>query len=250
MSRSRSRSNPPLTVTSELTLEESKVLREKALSDFWNTSLVKSPSTFGASPKISQTYKNDNGYAETNNCKKWTAHDDKLYTHGRVRVSTAFGKLAYNPGAGHYDPNYAAQSKTERIAPEITIAQRTRDNYFDELKQKEEDIKEKNKFMETYKNNTPKKRAPRAKIKKGKFADVNIEDMRKSLLPGPGSYDGNFSMIDRFPRPSSALMPKREVSVEPRPVVHAVTMTVLKKPSQLLPAGQIAALPPPSSRHF
>lgn len=212
-------------------------LLTKMNKDFWNTSLVKPHSTFGASPKIRSAHKCDDGYAEVKKSTRWVAHDEHLVNHGRVRVLSSFGKPTYNPGAGYYDPKYEVQSKTETIAPELTMAPKRKDEFFDELSQKKKDIARLQELDAKYsvKKGKPPKQA---KIVKGQYADVNIDDMRKSLLPGPGSYDGNHKMVERFERPSSAVMAPRQRIAKSRPVILQSTASVVDLPSRLPAADQ------------
>ena len=158
-----------------------KLLR-KMNKDFWNTSLVQRPSTFGASPKTKSMHKSDSGYAEVRGSTKWVAKDENLVTHGRVRIMSSFGKITYNPGAGHYNPKYESQSKTERIAPPITMAPRQKDQFFEELQQKKKDIAKLMELDATYPVKKPKP-PKQMKIVKGKYADISIEDMRKCEAP-------------------------------------------------------------------
>eukprot|EP01032_Pedospumella_encystans_P021347 gene21347-24218_t len=193
-------------------------LQRKMSSKFWKTSaLARIPSsTFGTSPKARVAPTLDDGYEVTRTSKKWLAIDKHNCNHGRVRIETMLGRLEGTPAPGHYSPKIDKQSKRETIAPMITISSKPEDRYLEDM----EDMRKTRETLSALNprsmDRTKKKRIAVYKIKPGQLAGINIDDMRKALLPGPGTYDANFKVAERFERPPSARLKPRKPAAVPR----------------------------------
>jgi len=212
-------------------------LQEKLSGDFWTKSaMTRIPaSSFGLSPKGKQRVNYDDGYELARQSKDWLNIDRYNVTHGRVSIETMLGKLQDNPGAGEYTPKIDYCTKRETIAPLISFMGKPEDHFLEEL----EDLRKTRHEIsllekpEITPDKTSKKKKDRFRIKPLDLANVNIEDMRKALLPGPGTYKcDNFSKIEKFQRPPSAKLKPRVRAAIPRSVILPETMQILRSPSE------------------
>lgn len=205
--------------------------------NFWTKSLLKPSSTFGYSPKpYDKKPIIDDGYEVTRSSFDWTARDSYNHNHGRIRIESVLGKLLDTPGVGYYKPKVDFETKRETIAPLITMSARPPDHYLEnlnDLKQTKTELLKLQNPIEKMK----KKKIKAYKIIEGKFSNINIEDMRKSLLPGPGSYSGNYELIQRFDRPPSAKLKPRKPIAIPRKKIILNTLDIIDIPSQTQTSG-------------
>jgi len=143
--------------------------------------------------------------------------------------------MAKIEGAGQYKPKIDYQTKRVNT-PLITIANRRYDRYFDDLA----DLKRSQSELLLKQNPADKIRSEQIKsykVRQGQFSNVNIDAMRLSMLPGPGSYDGKPELVERFHRPPMPRLRPRQPVAVPRKKLVVATLDVIDTPSQKEPEG-------------
>ncbi len=206
------------------------------------------PSTFGASTKAPSRIFSDDKYAVAKVSKNWVGFDEHGCNHSRIRLASTLGKCTDTPSPAQYTPNDEVKSRRE-IGPKVTIANKYRDVYYDDV----EEHKKARELLEKFtvpKDTNKTKRRPRNEKEKAHVSAIpkfNLEDMKNgkkwlalngpeplvylffiytsfisfyiALLPGPGSYDSNFDKIVKFNRQPQACLASR--------VGHSGTRSVL-----------------------
>ena len=61
---------------------------------------------------------------------------------------------------------------------------------------------------------------------------VHYKHMHVGLLPGPGSYVGDYRKAERFPRPGTAILKPKTAAAVPRKVLDHNTMEFLDMPDR------------------
>lgn len=148
--------------------------------------------------------------------------------------------MANNAGAGHYEPTIDFEAKRKNT-PLITIANRRYDRYFDDLA----DLKRSQSALLLKQNPADKIRSEQIrsyKVRQGQFSNINIDAIRLSMLPGPGSYDGKPELVERFHRPPMPRLRPRQPVAVPRKKIMVATLDIIDTPSQREPEGRLLLL--------
>ncbi|RYH16756.1 hypothetical protein EON65_29565 [archaeon] len=206
--------------------DDIKLPPQIASDPFWTKSHIRPRTTFGHSPKA-RTVKVDARYNVKNDINNWKYLDEYGTQHKRLQVESVWGKFTSPPAPGEYNPDHEKLSKRESF-PAFTFPKRTPDKFFEELEFKRaHPMKAIGGLPDHF---APKKSVSAVETGPSASSDlqkISAEDMKKSLLPGPGQYGGDYHKIERFERPGVARMtPKTPVAI-PRPVVDRTTMKIL-----------------------
>lgn len=242
-------------------------VKSNLIHEWSKSSTFKQVSSFGSGPKDAHRRAIvDDGFDAIRSSLDWVAYDSNNNHHGRFRIESALGKLlntpgkwclecvptdtdsmipmANNAGAGHYDPKIDFQAKRENT-PLITIANRRYDRYFDDLA----DLKRSQSALLLKQNPADKIRSEQIrsyKVRQGQFSNVNIDAIRLSMLPGPGSYDGKPELVERFHRPPMPRLRPRQPIAVPRKKIMVATLDIIDTPSQREPEGKKTSSSPQS----
>jgi hypothetical protein len=102
---------------------------------FWTQSLVKRPTTFGSEPRSFRDFNYDDPYRLEKDIDNWVLLDEHRSNHGRLQVTSTWGKLKVAPPApSKYDPNHEKLSKRE-VGPHIKMATKPEDKeYFETVR--------------------------------------------------------------------------------------------------------------------
>eukprot|EP01031_Cornospumella_fuschlensis_P043331 gene43331-52964_t len=206
--------------------EDSKLPPQLASDPFWRKSHILPRTTFGHSPK-SREVRVDDRFNVKSDIDNWKYLDEYGTQHKRLQLESVWGKFMSPPPPGEYNPDHEKLSKRESF-PSFTFPKRAPDKFFEELEFKRAHPMKA--FGGLPDHFAPKKSASTIETGPQPASDlqkISIEDMKKSLLPGPGQYAGDYHKIERFQRPGITRMtPKSPVAI-PRPVVDRTTMKIL-----------------------
>ncbi|KAJ1385223.1 hypothetical protein B484DRAFT_426004, partial [Ochromonadaceae sp. CCMP2298] len=224
----KAKSNAPETETTEPPMRTSN---SRFVNRFWTKSaMARHPaSTWGTTPKRDATEKDD-GLEVIRKSTEWLSIDEHNCTHGRMRIQNMLGKLRETPAPGEYTPKIDFLTKREQVGPPLTFGQKPYDDFQDKL----EDLKKMRVECALFARPSTAPAGGRRsnstgllRIGSGQFADVNIDDLRNSLLPGPGTYDCNWQVAEKFERPVTVQSVPRHVC--PLHVPNLTVRTILTR---------------------
>eukprot|EP01038_Epipyxis_sp_PR26KG_P006129 gene6129-8448_t len=199
---------------------------------FWSKTLTYSRSTFGSIERsnfINQI--KDDRYKINKIIPQWKGFDDNGMTHGRLNVTGLLGKLAAPP-VGEYNPSDNLRSKIES-PPKYSISVKFKDNYEEVLLEKQEMINRINQIPKPMKkspvkNHSNKPQQKKNTKKKGYEPEISLDDLRKALLPGPGSYSVDYNVSSTCKNIPIAVIVPKERAVNPRKVLDFESLEIIK----------------------
>lgn len=205
-----------------------KLPGDMAEDPFWKISHKKSASTFGAAHRKLDHVTVDDPFRIEKDYDKWIAFDKHHNTHGRMQVITGYGKFQTAPPV-LYSPNHEKLSYRETFSA-AKVLPRPKDRFSEDVQYCRENPihplpsasiltmgREKNKHSINTSNNT------------GSLQNLNLDDMRERLLPGPGAYNyANDDLRLKFhDNHQKVIGPKIQVG-KPRAVISFETLQIVK----------------------
>mmetsp|Transcript_16417 Transcript_16417/g.22636 ORF Transcript_16417/g.22636 Transcript_16417/m.22636 type:complete len:339 (+) Transcript_16417:13-1029(+) len=198
--------------------ERSNLSKSLNAEDFWKKSLCHIPSTFGASKKnVSRPSSKAVDLLLTTS--SWVGIDNDGVTHSRLQLESTMGKLLSAPGPGQYNPNDLKLSKRE-IAPRYSLGNRLTPRLASKDSAKKEKLKMKSSFPPLRQASPPRKESD--------LKHISVDVMRRSLMPGPGSYRTcDLDNIVKFQRVPKASLVPRSRQARARAVIDVETLDVV-----------------------
>jgi hypothetical protein len=199
---------------------------------FWATSHTKKPTTFGCESRSFCYLNEDDPYNAEKDIHRWEKVDKFGGNHGRLQISSTWGSLSKAPPAPcKYDPNHEKLSYRENF-PSITFSVKSDDKeYFENLQRAQS-------FRAPVTSPTLGKKMRKSTKKKNNpshgsdFGNVNFEDMRKALLPGPGSYNISIEESIKFERCPLPILPTKEQRISARPRLNFESLEIMDKTNE------------------
>jgi len=220
---------------------------------FWTTNHATFPTSFGSNPREVNVFPSDDPYQSEQSFDHWEGTDKNYSNHGRLPIESTWGRFQFPPSPVKYNPIHEKLSRRENDPARSIL---------DKHNQKEEEYYAAVQIAQTYKSpefmialETKKLNKAHTLLKKSanvstikeitklknppsELQKVNIEDMRKSLLPGPCSYqvEGKLDLLDRYERQPQALLRPRHRVGNPRLVLNRETLELRTDDSTLINA--------------
>jgi len=198
-----------------------KLPDELKSNSFWRESHIKRPTTFGSEARTFREVIEDDPYKIEKELHTWKHVDEHRSNHARLQITTTWGHLKVTaPSSAKYDPDHEKLSKRESF-PSITIATKPQDTEYYETMKYMKTLRAMSPSNSNNKDTTTKLRKQQTRPKSsklktgGEFKNINVDDMRKSLLPGPGTYELDMDNELKFSKSPRAVLPRRN------PVGHA-----------------------------
>jgi hypothetical protein len=229
-----------------------KLPEDLAEDPFWKTDLVARPTTFGASNRklSSRDVKIDHPTRLQTEISDWEMRDMFKVHHGRLQIESQWGRYQ-SPPPGEYNPNHEKLSYRE-LFPSIKIANKNVDDYFDEVDYARTHplTPSYNNKKKEYKSNLLKKshrinfsdltqymqkKSPHHKHLKtqnnsSNLQNINLEDLKESLLPGPGQYPtaSKMELTLRYERVPLPVLRPKENRGKPRAILDFETVEIIQ----------------------
>lgn len=167
---------------------------ELAKNAFWTTNHGTFPTSFGSKPREVNVFPNDEPYAIEKNFDKWEGTDKNYTIHGRIPITSTWGRHQHPPSPSKYDPQHTLLSRREN-EPSISILDRhdykgkeyteavqlaqthKQPEFLQSLESKK--LHDHHSFIKKSFNTTTLKEIAKQRKPQSDLQKINIEDMRK-----------------------------------------------------------------------